>query len=298
MQESWGIVFALGQAFLWAVTSVTLRSLSTHMDPFLLNGLRAAVGLLVVIPLAALSGATADYQRVSALQLGYLAASVFISGVLGDAMYVSSLKLLGIGRAFPLSNIYPLFTVLSSALILGESITWSMLAGMVLVLMGVYLVARPPSASNIQHSEALPRSALFKGVALALAAAVLWGVASVILALGLEGMNSNIANSLRLPVVMLISLGIAAGRGALSTGWQLSRRALALVLLSGILGWGLGGTLFVAAIQLAGPSRTSIIGAASPLFSLPLGFLLLGERPTLSMLIGSALTIAGVIMVI
>ena len=42
-----GITLALIQAMTWSSTTIFLRTLSTRLDPFLVNGLRAAVGMLV-----------------------------------------------------------------------------------------------------------------------------------------------------------------------------------------------------------------------------------------------------------
>ena len=294
-----GYFFAFGQAFTWACTSLILRSLSTKLDPFLVNGLRAAFGLLFIIPMVAIMGAWGDYQLITWPRLGALAGSVVIGGVFGDALYVHSLKLLGVGRAFPITNTFPLFTVFFSFLLLGSELNWMMLAGAILTLLGVYFISRPK-----EHLEnlgtALPTGQLLKGTLVALGAAVAWGLTTVILSFGLRGsINPAVANSVRVPFVVLFSsLGTLRNRGARQSWKNLNRRTLLLLFLGGILGWGISGSQYLTAVQLIGPSKTAIISTTSPLFGVALSIPIFRERPTKYVWLGTILTIIGIVLVI
>lgn len=298
MSQMWGIVFAFCQTILWAGTSIVIRGLSTRMDPLLVGGGRAAIALLVVLPLVALTGKWVDYRYLTTLQLAYLWGSVIIAGVIGDAFYTISLRTLGFSRAFPIANCYPLFTVLTSIVILGEPASIETFAGLALVLLGVYSIARPKKHIGLESQETLPRRQLITGVLLALGTAIFWGIGAVILALGLRNMDSIVANSVRIPIVVLVAFLISLGRGTLPSLKRLDRRTLGLLALGGVLGWAIGGTLFTAAVQLAGPSKTAIIGATGPLFGMPLSMLLLKERPSRYALVGTVLTVAGIILVV
>lgn len=289
-----GIVLALIQALVWSTTTLFLRTLSTRLDPFLVNGLRAAVGLLIIVPLVFITGSLADYQQLTALNLLFLTASVILGGVVGDALYISSLKSLGVSRAFPITNSYPVFTVVFSVLLLGEHITAFTLAGMALVLLGVYLVARPRGRVQTAPLDILPPQQLIRGVSLALITSILWGLSSTLVALGLQGANSFVANSVRVPVVVLLSLAIAAQRGQLPTVRCIDRMMLRCLLVCGLLGWGVSSSLYVAAIQLAGASRTAIVGCTAPLFAVPLSMIFLKERPGRYVALGTMLTVLGV----
>ena len=66
----------------------------------------------------------------------------------------------------------------------------------------------------------------------------------------------------------------------------------------GVIGWGLGSLLFVLSIALLGPARAAILTSSSPLFALPLSALFLGEKLNAAVLIGTAVTIVGVILVL
>jgi len=282
----------------WSSTTIFLRTLSTRLDPFLVNGLRAAAGMLVIIPLVFITGGLPDYQRLTAPHLLFLTGSVIVGGVVGDALYISSLKTLGVSRAFPITNSYPIFTVIFSALLLGERIEATTLGGMALVLMGVYLVARPRGRVQTAPLDTIAPRQLLQGVALALATSALWGLASCLVALGLQGINSIVANSVRVPVVVLLSLAIAAQRRQMGAMRLVDRAMVRSLLLAGLLGWGISGSLYVTAVQLAGPSKTAIVSCTAPLSAVPLSVIFLKERPGRYVAIGTILSVLGVVLVI
>jgi DME family drug/metabolite transporter len=292
-----GIVFGLLQAFSWATTTIILRSLSTEMDAFLVNGLRAISGGVVIIAVVLLTGATGDYRLLSATHLLFLIGSVIVGGVIGDAFYVSSLRTLGVGRAFPITNSYPMFTILFSALFLGEHIGWEMIGGAVLVMLGVYLLARPRGHVKDAEGSALPTTKLIKGALGAVVTAALWGANTVMLSVGAQGINGAVALSVRVPAVVILCLLAAAGRGQLDTVRHLGKRTMWLLLISGLLGWGLSGWLYISVVQLAGPSRAAIFGATAPLFAVPLSMIFLHEKPTRYTLVGTVLSALGIALV-
>ncbi len=294
-----GTLLAIAQAIVWSSATMFLRRLSTRLDPFLVNGLRGSVGLMVIIPLVFITGGRADYALVTPLRLLYLAGSITIGGVFGDAIYIMSLKKLGVSRAFPITNSYPLFTVIFSYFLLGEPVGVLMIAGMALVMLGVYLVARPRGQVQTTATVApLPPRQVWQGALMALGAALAWGFSSTLLGLGLRGINSIVANSVRVPFVIILSLLIGAARGGFRDLRQFDRTVLLSLLGAGVLGWGIGGSLYVTSVQLAGASRASIVGATAPLFAVPLSWALLKERPTRYTLLGTVISVAGIVLVV
>ena len=294
-----GLVFAFAQSICWAGTSIILRSLSTQLDAFAVNGLRAAFALIVIIPAVLLTGGLADLQLMTLTRIVYLVGSVILGGVLGDAFYVMSLSSLGVGRAFPVANSFPVFAVLFSTLVLGTPLRWPMVAGMVLVLFGVYLVARPRQRTVLTPDLPADPQKIARGVTLALLASALWGLTTVTMSLGLrDNINPIVATSVRIPAVVIISLVTSAWRGGLGRAHRIQRRTLGLLAVAGILGWGVAASLYAAAIQSLGPSKVAIISATAPLFAVPMGAVFLDERPTRYTLAGTVLSMLGIALVI
>ncbi|MHB1294736.1 MAG: DMT family transporter [Anaerolineae bacterium] len=293
-----GILYALGQALCAASTTIILRRLTQRFDISLITGLRACMGLLFVAPAALLTGGLDDLQTLTPLTVVYLVGSVIAAGVVGDILYAYSLRALGVGRTFPIASTYPVFTVLAGVLILHEEVGWPMLGGLVLVLGGIYLVARPSGHIVGPKVAPLSRRRLWLGLLLAVSTAVLWGVSAVFLALGVEGVSGAAANVIRVPVVMALALAFAGRNRSLGTIRQIDRASWLMLLVGGVVGWGIASTLYILAIQTIGPSKATIIGATAPMFAVPLSALFLHERPTRYTLAGTLLTTVGIALVV
>ncbi|MHB0857436.1 MAG: EamA family transporter [Anaerolineae bacterium] len=293
-----GVIYALAQALCMASTTIILRSLSHRLDIALINGLRAGMGLLFVVPAVLITGGLTNLQGLTLESVVYLVGSVIAAGVVGDALYVHSLRVLGVGRTFPIASTYPLFTVLAGVVFLHDEVGWSMAGGLALVLAGVYLVARP--SGHVSGPEALPlsRRKLGLGLLFALGTSILWGVSAIFLSLGVQEVSGAAANMIRVPVVMVLSLAIAARNRQLGSIRHLNRASLLMLLVGGVVGWGVASTFYIMAIQTIGPSKATIIGATAPMFAVPLSALLLRERPTRYTLAGTLLTTLGIALVV
>jgi len=293
-----GIAFALAMALSWAGAGIVLRSLPIDLDVFLVNGLRALFGLLALAVIVVATGAVGHFQSLTGSQILYLVASMLVAGVLGDALYISSLRLLGMTRCFPIISSYPLFTVLLSALLLGEHIRWPMVVGMFVVFVGVGLVGRPERGTD-EGSDATTHSGhALRGVFMALAASILYAAEGILISLGAQEVPPMVANSVRMPVVVVVSLLIAGQRRHWGQIRCRDRRTLGLLCLAGFLAGTVAGSLWVAAVRFAGPSRAAIVGSVAPLFAVPLSVVLLHERPTRLTLAGTVLTVIGIILVV
>ena len=280
-------------AITWATSSIMLRDLSRKLDPFTLNAPRTLVGGVSMLILALASGRTTGYQTVTPDKLLFMLASVGIGGGIGDVCYLLSLARIGASRAFPIASVYPSFTLILALLFLNERVTTLVATGLVLVVIGVALVGRPQRGRGLVP----PEPERFGGVGYALGAAVCWGGSMVLLAKGVEGLDSIMVSSIRVPALSLLLWAVVACRRTWPKLATLTRKEWVLVILGGLIGWGLGSLLFVLSVALAGPTRAAILTSTSPLFALPMSVVFLKERATPHVLVGTALTVAGVVLV-
>ncbi len=295
-----GILIAFLQAVCSAGTTIILRTLSTRMNAFFINSLRTTVGWLILVPVALLTAGPSDWALLTPLRLTYLVTSVLVGATFGDYLYVSALRILGVGRAFPIISTYPAFTVLLGFIFLGDTISALALVGMAVVLFGVYLVARPHhDVMALDNTPPLAPRQLVLGIITAVGAALAWSAGTVIVAFGLtDGINTVMANAVRLPAVVLVSLAAAGRQGGLVDVRRLGRRTVGLLVLAGILGLAIGGSCYTASVHLIGPGMTALISSTAPIFAVPMSYFILGERPTRHSLIGTALTFVGIILVL
>jgi drug/metabolite transporter (DMT)-like permease len=140
---------------------------------------------------------------------------------------------------------------------------------------------------------------LMRGVAFALAAALAWATATV----WLRGQQGNLdaigAASLRIPAAsaaVWVTIGMT-GRGEQPLR-RLTRRSIAIVSVAGLLGTGLGSVLFIYSVEHIGAAKTAFLTTSAPIFALPMGVMFLSEKLTPRVLMGTAVTIAGIWLVL
>lgn len=162
------------------------------------------------------------------------------------------------------------------------------------------------AATNAPHGSGevrlpfLPavRTGLGLGVTLAIAAGLVWGSGTVWLRSAAEGFDAVAATMIRLPVAAALLGMIAAARPQSRVRLRsLSRRALLVLVLSGMMAQGLAGILFIFALDEVGTGQTVVIFSASPLIALPLGALFLKERITLWVAVGTVIAVVGLALI-
>jgi drug/metabolite transporter (DMT)-like permease len=291
-----GEAYAIASAFLWALSSTLVKSQTEKIGIVLMGALRTIPALVVYWGLLFLTGRGNALFQLPLRNWVFLMGSTLIGLVIGDLLYFESMRYLGLGRALPLSSIYPFFTIVLALLFLDEHITWSIVGGAALIVGGAYLLAFPRGRGHV-HADEDAQQLNLKGVALALAAAVCWGTSTILLWQGLQGVSVPVANTVRLSVLALVLWAVAArGKQVRLVGNYFhgeGLRTLGIVFLAGIIGMTLGTFAYLAAVQLAGAARTSILTSAMPLFGVPFS-LVLGERLTGRTVLGTLLTIGGV----
>lgn len=114
--------------------------------------------------------------------------------------------------------------------------------------------------------------------------------------LGVAGINSNLATFIRTVVILGVTAGILSLRGEWARPAGLSWQSWLFLVLSGI-ATGLSWLCYYRALQLGPVSKVAPIDKLSVAFVIVLGFLVLGERPTLPVLVGGALILAGALVI-
>lgn len=293
-----GEAAALGSAILWALASILMGAQAGRLPALVISALRSlfAAGFLVVVAAVMLvAGRTPPPPAMQALGL---AGSGVLGFGIGDTLYIGSLGRVGVSRAFPISMaVYPLLTIILAVLLLGEAVTPVMLAGTFLIIWGVYLIVS--SGQAVKAGEPMTdRRQVVAGVGLVVMAAALWALASVWLRVVSDGVEPVLAQALRLPLAGLVTAMVAAGAGYRLHPCRYSRRDLMALLVTGIIGTGVGSLLFLIAVQRAGAALTAVLSSSAPLFAMPMAALLLGERVTRRVAAGTAISIVGIWLVL
>jgi drug/metabolite transporter (DMT)-like permease len=138
----------------------------------------------------------------------------------------------------------------------------------------------------------------FAGEFAALGTALCWATGSNLFAAAGRRMGSVVLNRLRILVAgVFLSTALLAFRGMPWPVWA-TRPQIALLALSGLVGFVFGDTYYFKALVILGPGRAALLASLAPLFTLAIGWPLLGEVPGPLALLGVALTLAGIFTVL
>ena len=300
-----GELAGLAGALVWATTNTVLRGQSARLGAFTTNAWRALFASACFLVIFLLTRRVGDLFAIELRTLVALLASVVIGMAIGDALQFNAMTLIGVSRAMPISGVFPLLTVVLATLFLDEPVTVRTVAGALLVIVGVTLVALPRRAREAPGEEGrrdlagsrAERRRHWLGVGLALAAAACWACSTTITRVAIEEIDVITANTIRLPFSALVSLLFGLGRAKLPPS-KFGLRSFAVLFVAGALGTTGGGYLYLTSVKLAGAAKTAILASTAPVFAMPLAMLFLRERPGPRAIVGTLLAIAGIALVV
>ena len=138
----------------------------------------------------------------------------------------------------------------------------------------------------------------FAGEMAALGTAVCWATGSTLFASAGQRIGSLVLNRLRLTAAaVLLAAALLFTRGAPWPTWA-SPEQIALLALSGLIGFVLGDNYYFRSLVILGPGRATLIASLAPLFTAVLAWPLLGEIPGPLAALGMALTLGGILFVL
>lgn len=276
-------LLALLSSGLWGVSDFVGGSLSRRLPvPLVVAGSQLAA-LLVLLPLAAATGAFGAAP-------GYLVPGVLAgaAGLIGLSAFYRALSLGTMGVVAPIAALGVAVPVLV-ALAAGERPAPAQYAGMAVAVVGVVLASGPELSGR---AGAVP-------LLLAAVAAVGFGTVYALVAAGSEGDVRGVlmtllamrvtGTTLLAPVLLRALLRARAGAAALG------RRDLPVLLAIGAADVGANGT-YGLATRLGLVSVVAVLASLYPVVTAALAYRLLGERLRPVQAVGAAVTLAGVVL--
>ncbi|HEY2593374.1 MAG TPA: DMT family transporter, partial [Chloroflexota bacterium] len=186
-----GELLAIGSAVAWALTSVAMRPIAGHAL-WRSSVLRVLLCSVLLLAYAWPSGLLREVARAEPQVLAWLLGSTLASIVIGDSLYFLAAARIGVARALPIASSFPLLTTIGAVTLLGETYTLPLLAGSVLVVVGVALIGgeRAPTAGRLD-----PLGLAFAGLA-----ACMWACSGLFLGPALRSLDPVAANLVRFPL--------------------------------------------------------------------------------------------------
>ena len=224
-------------------------------------------------------------QAVGTLMLG--ATGIFAYNL----FFLGALARLPASRTSLIIALNPVVTIAAASLLLGERLGARRWTGVVIALLGVWIVvSRGDVLGSVGGAVGVGEWLMFGGVCA-------WAAYTLIGRRVLEGLSplaaatyASLWGTALLAIVALPALGAV-------TAADFTLPVVLSVLYLGIMGTAVAFVWYYQAVQRLGASRTVIFNNLVPVFGASFGVLLLGEPVSPSMLIGGAIAVAGVMVV-
>lgn len=280
-----GSLLALLSAILFAAAALIVRRGMQGSTPTTATVISIATNLVAMWTLAVLIGSLSGITLPAAATL--LLAGTF-APALARLTYYESITRIGIARAATISNTTPIFTAILAVPVLGETVSWRLAAGTLLVVVGLVLTVRPDPAA--------PAGRPWAGALLALNTAVLASISFMLRKLGLQLLpDPAVASALTVTgsLVTLLPYVIIRSR---TEPLRADRRALGYLIVGALVTTGAFLSYFFA-LNISELVRVTPLGNTTPLFALLLLYLFRQEAIRARAIIGALLTVAGVVSV-
>lgn len=278
-------------ALFWGGTFIAGRVLAQQMPPMTAASGRFGVAVLLLVLLAwKFEG---GLPRLDRKQLATTAALGLTGIFLYNLCFLAALSRMPAGRTALFVALNPIVTALASALLFRERLGAFKWLGIMLAFCGTAIVITRDDLVGLLHGNGGGIGAgeifMFCGISS-------WAAYTLIGRVALKGLSPVAATTYAAMWGLAFLLVGAAFEFPTvpwrSFGWQV----WAAIGYLGVFGTVIGFVWYYEGVKAIGPSRTAVFNNLVPVFGIVLAAGLLGEPVLASMLVGGAVTIAGVIM--
>ncbi|UCE43455.1 MAG: DMT family transporter [Candidatus Bathyarchaeota archaeon] len=294
-----GELAALGTAILWAIAAVLYKRALLDTKPISANIVRCAFTGVILIACLIVIGRITVLASVSA-QTSILASLSGVVGLcFGDTLYMVSLKLAGVARAVSITSTYPLFNIVLAIFLRRETFSLWVVLSAVTIVLGIWFL----SWGEKKDVEALHKRKLIRGVASALATAVIWAVSISMINMAVllpetgsldYALAVNTLRNLAAAVFLLASAPITDR----NFHFLKMQRGTVLSLVSGgIAALAVGWFLLIVSFLYIPESQAVPISSTSPLFAAIAGMVFLREPLTPKIVAGLTLIVVGISLI-
>jgi len=294
-----GELAALGAAICWTVSAILYKEALLKTKPVSANIVRLVCTSIILVACLAIIGKFGVLMNLPACAVVLACVSGIIGLGFGDTLYMMSLKLIGVARAVPITCTYPLFNLLWAVFLVKEPITLSVVLGAITIVFGIWLLRQETDAGTAETEKKI----LVKGVAYALATAVMWSVSITMIDMAVtlpetSSLDHALAiNTIRVTAIA-VSLLVAAPIIDRDSGFlKMQRKTLAALIFGGIVALGLGWFLLTYSFINTLESRAVPISSTTPLFSTLSGIVFLHEKVTARNAVGSIMIVVGIFLI-
>ena len=307
-----GELLAVATAITFPLANAMFKKVDNLFTPSQINAIRTSIGAVSFVVFILIFNQVKYLSLVSTSLLVLLLVSISFGQVIGDTAYFIGQESLGTTIALAISGTMPFFTFLI-AIMIGKEIPLTLYLSGIIIGAGILLISKS-QISKERGSKTKHGSKYILMVISLLIASISWAIAIILTDIGFNELStflpqgeptSFLGNAIRLPFAALILCAMAWKSRSVSIKNPDStynnphnKKVLSILLVASLIGTSLGILLYSEAAQQAGAAFTSLMLTASPLFSIPISWIINREKITLLELMGLILILSGVILIL
>lgn len=284
-----GEILTIVAALCWALGASLYKKSLLNVRPVTLNLFRSFPATIYAFLVLYLLGKWTLLSELNMVSIAYIGiASLLVLGV-GDILYFSGLKFVGVAKTVPIAYSYSIFVAVISIIFLGESLTAPILLGTVAVVSGIWLVVGKVEnkVGKKEHSKL--------GLLAALGTSLCWACGVSIFKIILANTDPFILASVRM-LFLLPVLGVfmMLPFGKKSSSKNLTRFNILTMFLGGLMAIGVGDTLYLVGLEITKANVAAPLASTTPLFAAIIAILFLKEEVSKRVLVGAFFVTAGI----
>lgn len=278
-----GELYALAAAICWSLAAVFYKKgIGAGAIPAVLIRTFFAMLFLLILFLVIRGG----HFEFTLLGFFFLNLGGLFRLIFGGAAYMKGLENISISRFIPILYTFPLLTIVLSALLLKEKIRVEVVAGTVLIVIGIWILSkgkRTIGEKNIKF-----------GVSVAVVAAFLYAFSIVATKTGLKDVDPFQSALISMPVPLALLYLYYSMNEGVKTIFKFKKEAYILLGLGGIFGMGFGSYFFFVSLTKIGAAKATGLAAITPVLSSLIALVTLKEKLNAALIIGTSATMAGI----
>ncbi|NCI48757.1 EamA family transporter [Sediminibacterium roseum] len=135
-----GVCLALIAMLSWSIGTIVLARSRNTINPYYAAGWEMLISSIIIIGMLSVSGDAIPLAKIPAQAWGALAYLIIASNIITFIAFIYTMKHLQPAKAALYAYINPIVAIFTGSLLLGENITWKIIVGSIITLVGVYLV--------------------------------------------------------------------------------------------------------------------------------------------------------------
>ncbi len=283
------VLLAFGSAFFAGVTSILAKCGIRKTDSTLATALRTIIVLAFSWVMVFLAGSQSQLGQVDSRSLLFLVLSGLATGA-SWLCYFRALQLGNINKVVPIDKSSTVLTIVLAVLLLGESLTWTSGAGILLIAVGTLMMLEKKDVPTTTATDS-------RWLWYALGSALFASLTAILGKVGITHVESNLGTALRTGVVLIMSWMMVLVTGKGKEIRRIDGRELGFICLSG-LATGASWLCYYKALQDGPASVVAPIDKLSILVTVLFSRVVFQEKLSRKAALGLAAIVAGTLLMV